>query len=152
MALIHLENDCLFGGDHFKESGYSKFYTNYFTGSPTATSNLDFLILQGLTFDCWQEGEETVFQFHGTQTFNFPKWIYKAIENRPIIYLKDERGFVLKFEKNLKKVTTKVINSPKGRNLKEFYDCWDFTKTGRGADFWKAMLSAIKAKKIEITK
>jgi hypothetical protein len=150
-ALSYLEEDCSAGGRNYREV-YGKIHPHYLTGSCSSTSTLDDWIRQGHTFNCWYEGEDLVFKLYGINFFKFPEWVFEAIKKRPVIHWKDNRGFIIRFRKDWSfqgSISAKAVKAPKGRKIED-YNSWHFSKTGRGLDFWKAMLTAFEASEVEI--
>jgi hypothetical protein len=153
-ALKHLEEDCLAGGRPYKEV-YGKLCTHYLTGDTLSTSNLDYWIRSGKTFDCWQKGDEVIFQLKGLTHVDTPREIFKKVMQTGISEKWQHRGYTYlttksTFPSGEPCASTKIIEKPK--DSKDNADPWMYriTKTGRGKNFWDAVKKAFKAPEVEV--
>ncbi len=154
-ALLHLDEDYLAGGRPYNEV-YGKKYTHYLTGDTMSTSNLDYWVRRGSTFDVWQEGEEVVFQLEGLAELEHPKDVVKrSSEGRETIQW-GWRGFMFEttpsqFPNGENCCSTRIIAKPKGVKEHRAW-MWYMTKTGRGSNLWQAIQNAFAAPEVEINK
>lgn len=155
-ALKHLEEDYLAGGRPY-EKVYGKLYPHYLTGSTLPTSNLDSWIREGRTFDCWQAGDDVIFQLKGLVNTNIPSERREAVMRTGIPVIWETRGYTYRITRERLPsgdlcTSAKVINSPEGR--RDGADPWMYriTKTGRGQNFWDAVKKAFEAEEIEVNK
>lgn len=153
-ALLHADEDYLVGGRPYKEV-YGKKYPHYLTGSTECTSNLDFWLRRGSTFDVWADGSEIVFRLNGFKQTEFPKELDDKVlaTGKPETF--EDRGYTYRLTRmylaNGKPgVSGKVIKSPKGKRLNSDPWMYHITKTARDNNFWDAMLKAFEAPEIEV--
>jgi hypothetical protein len=152
-ALSHTNEDFLAGGRPYDQVyGVSK--PHYLTGSSHATSDLDHWLMQGHTFDAWQNGAGVVFQLKGLARVETPKEIIDRVLETGRAETWTHRDYTYRiFKSHLPNgdpcTLSQVVKSPKGK--KNNSDCWMYyiTKTGHGADFTEAMHNALKAKERE---
>jgi len=153
-ALSHANEDFLAGG-----RPYSKVYGNtephYLTGSSTSTSPLDHWLLQGHTFDAWQNGDGVVFQLKGLTEVKIPEEILDEVLRTGAPATWEHRSYVYDITRSYFPsgelcTRTRVINSPNGKEKSTGLWAYYITKTGYGKDFWTAMESAFKAEEIEV--
>ncbi len=152
-ALLHTSDDYLAGGRPYDEV-YGKECPHYLTGSTLPASNLDAWLRQGRTFKAWQEGHEVVFQLSGYGYMNPPDDVVERAKAGETVRWR-KRGYTMEsspyqFASGEWGCSTRPIKSPKGRSSSDSH-MYEITKTGRGADFWKAMLAAFEAPEVEVT-
>ena len=152
VALLHADEDYLAGCSEYKEV-YGKKYPHYLTGDTLSTSNLDWWVRKGCTFDCWQEGSEIVFELRGYAENKNPEWVLnKAKEtDEPVQW--QERGFTYAtqyYEHNGDPgyQTEVVVSRPGAGNAAPWI--YKIVKHGAGKNFWEAMTSAFAADEIEV--
>lgn len=152
-ALVHASDDYLAGGRPYDEV-YGKEHPHYLTGSSSSASNVDAWVRQGRTFDAWQEDEDVVFQLKGYSYMDVPDDVIERVKEGETVNWR-KRGYTMEsspsqFGNGEWACSTKLIKSPKGRDGSDSY-MYQITKTGRGTDFWKAMLAAFEAPEVEVT-
>ena len=153
-ALTHANEDFLAGGRPYKKV-YGGKKPHYLTGSSTSSGPLDQWLLQGHTFDAWQEGDDVVFQLKGLTQVEIPKEICDKVLQTGVQAKYEHRGYTYriiktKFPNGEPCTSAAVIKSQK--NKKNGADPWMYTttKTARDKNFWAAMENAFKAKDVEI--
>jgi hypothetical protein len=156
-ALKYLEEDFLAGGRPYNEV-YGKSKAHYLTGATLSTSNLDWWIRKGSTFDCWQENDEIVVVLEGCAQTETPKEVEEQIERTGAAVQWRHRDYLYQTERsNFPNgdpcLSTKIIKTPPGKAGRGS-DPWMYpiTKTGRGQNFWEAMKQAFDAPEVEVRK
>lgn len=148
-ALIHANVDYVAGGRPYREV-YGGLYPHYLTGSNLATSNLDAWLLAGSTFDAWQEGEEVVFQLTGLKRYEPPDDVFEWMQiwpNRLVVWEDRDHAYIgCGFDDG--SFTFKEFLPDEGNESSPHF--YGITQTGRGSDFWQAMLAAFDAPEQEI--
>lgn len=151
-ALSDADEDFLAGGRPYEEV-YGALKPHYLTGGSTSTSPLDSWLLQGRTFDAWQDGENVVFQLKGVTEVKIPREILDEVlrTGKPATW--EHRGYTYrtaKFPAGEPCTSTEVIQNP--NESENNTDAWMYhiTKTGRGADFCQAMENALRAEEVEV--
>lgn len=152
-ALSHANEDYLAGGRPYKKVyGGTKPY--YLTGSSTSTSPLDQWLLQGHTFDAWQNGEGVVFQLKGLTDVKIPKEVRDSVmkseqsatwKHRGYTYLSEPSWIIGELG-----IHTKIIKSPKGKRSGSDPWMYRIAKTGYGKNFIEAMENAFEAEEVEV--
>lgn len=157
-ALNHLDEDFLAGGRPYNEMyGPKGLYTHYLTGSTLPTSNLDYWVRRGNTFDVWQENNVVFFRLNGYAQQDMPKeFMDKAKKNpgMPVFWFARGFHFMGSYQPNLFEegkggFTWRCLNPDKNSSRDTFYH---ISKTGQGKTIWQAMSAAFKAEEIEVIK
>lgn len=151
-ALSHANEDFIYGKRLYKEV-YGVTKPHYLTGSPTPTSQLDNWILQGKTFDVWQDRDRVVFQLNGLILVEAPKKIVDRVLRSGVSATWENRGYTYRITRSVFSdsdfaASCKVINRQKCKKNNPWM--YYIVKTGHGKSFWTAMNKAFKAKRIEV--
>lgn len=153
-ALSHSNEDFNAGGRPYDQV-YGGSKPNYLTGSDKPTSNLDLWLLQGRTFDAWQDDTNVVFQLKGLVEVKTPQAIIDRVLETHRSEVWKHRGYTYTtsrshFPSGDPCTSTKVVKDP-GVNIDDS-DCWMYhiTKTGLGIDFAEAMKNALVADEVEV--
>jgi len=153
-ALKQLNEDYLAGGRPYKKV-YGKLYPHYLTGDTVSTSNIDWWIRKGSTFDCWFENGEVIFQLAGLIQTETPPLVLAAVETEGKTVRCSNRGYTYEaspylFANGEIGSSSTVIEGPADQPNS---DAWMYhiNKTGHGQSFWEAMKAAFEAPEIEVT-
>lgn len=155
-ALAHADEDYISGGRRY-ENVYGKKYPHYLTGDTLSTSNIDYWIRRGSTFDAWQEGDLVVFELKGYHETGIPKDIRDRVlkSGEPETY--ENRGYTYcvercRFANDELGTSCSVVEKPDDKRSGADPWMYKITKTGKGINFWQAMINAFYAHEVEIPK
>lgn len=152
-ALNHCDEDFIAGCRPYGEVyGSNGKYPHYLTGDTLSTSNIDYWIRAGHTFDCWKEGSIIVLVLSGYSELKVPDWVEDKLKKSPTVKWKD-RGFVFvateyTFPRGTKGMSIETL--PDVRKDVKHATFYKITKTGKGSTFWNAMISAFEAPEVEV--
>lgn len=127
---------------------------HYLTGSTECTSNLDCWLRFGSPVDCWREGDQYIFKMSGFAQIPVPENINEIAKREGLAFWSN-RGFAYvitscRFPSG--ELGTQCQVSKETSTRKDFDKAFGYkiTKTGQGATFWKAMISALHASEVEV--
>lgn len=156
IALSNLNDDYAAGGQYYKTTtGPNGLCSNSLAISQLPTSNLDDCLEPYCRFDVWQEDSDVVCQLYGFSEYNIPDWAKEQTRAQPGVPIQWSR---------LNGVTYGAVylEDLSDSGMPGYYmgivyarykgvDGFQYlsTKTGRGGDFWTAMLNAFNAPEVE---
>ena len=137
-ALRHAEADVKAGGRPYKEV-YGGEQPHYVTGSSSASSRLDEVLLSGGDFDAWAEVDGTIVATtERTRQQDFPKDLITEVEHSRQTARFEARGYIFDLVPADVGVWIKVASCPEGGS--ERAATWyEEVRTGRGATLAEAM-------------
>jgi hypothetical protein len=145
-ALNHIEEDYAAGSRDYSEV-YGKKHPHYLTGSSLSSSNFDHWLKQGHTFECWKDDQEIVVELRGYQHQELPEWVQTLLNEIPAVVW-EERGFTFGAQKHPDGgYSMRVLDRPNDRRDDFMYMA---TQTGRGSDFWQALIAAFAAEVVPV--
>lgn len=154
-TLKHLNEDYFAGGRPYKKV-YGKKHPHYLTGDRFSSSNIDYWLRSGNSFDCWFENGEVYFQLSGYGVTSAPKDVVDKVRETGTSIQWHDRGYTYEttavaFANGEIGCSSAVIETPADRPNNDPW-MYHIQKTGHGQNFWEAMIAAFAAPEIEIIK